>query len=70
MPTGSYVYAKTPLSLTVTARLYLSNVRRGGGRGGGVLQVVQKDPKDKGLKLRVFVFWVFFHEPKDPNDLV
>ena len=25
-------------------------------------------PKNKGLKLWVFVFWVFLHDPNDPND--
>ena len=33
-----------------------------------VVKVVQKDPKDKGLQLLVFVFSVFLHN--DPNDEV
>ena len=32
--------------------------------------VLQKDPKDKGLKLWAFIFWVFLHDLDDPNDQV
>ena len=32
--------------------------------------VVQKDQKDKGLKLRVFVLWVLLNDANDNNDLV
>ena len=32
------------------------------------VKVVNKDPKEKGLKLSVLIFWVFLHDPNDPSD--
>ena len=32
--------------------------------------VVQKDPNDKGIKIRVLVFWVLLHNLSDLDDLV